>query len=229
MEQIPNFQIPPDAQSRSRFRQRATKQLQFALDITVLLGAFGLSYLLRFDFSVREETLKAWLIQLPLVALIQLMALVVAGVYSFVWRYIGMGEIKAFVRAASGAALLLVAFRFGLPEQLQEWRVPFSVIVMDTILAFGGVLALRVMRRAVYERHEKQKKPGSTTAKQKKVLLVGAGRAGVLAAKEIQGRGDMDLDVKGFVDDDPKKQGSVIHQVRVIGTTRDLPSLVRKL
>jgi len=229
MKLTPNPQVTPETQSRSRFRQIATKQLQFALDITVLLGAFGLSYLLRFDFVLRGQALKDCLIQLPLVALIQLMALGLAGVYSFIWRYIGMGEIKAFVRAASGAALLLILFRFGLPDQLQEWRVPLSVIVMDTIVAFGGVLALRVMRRAVYERREKKKMPGSKKGAHKKVLLVGAGRAGVLAAKEIQGRGDIDLDVKGFVDDDPKKQGSVIHQVRVIGTTRDLPGLVRKL
>ena len=60
-------------------------------------------------------------------------------------------------------------------------------------------------------------------------LLVGAGRAGVLAAREIVGRGDMNLDVKGFVDDDLEKQGAVIHGIRVLGTTEDLPRLVKEL
>ncbi|MFV2074433.1 MAG: polysaccharide biosynthesis protein, partial [Thermoanaerobaculales bacterium] len=63
----------------------------------------------------------------------------------------------------------------------------------------------------------------------KPVLLVGAGQAGVLAAREITNRGDMGLDIRGFVDDDPEKQGSVIQGVKVIGVTRDLPRLVPEL
>jgi FlaA1/EpsC-like NDP-sugar epimerase len=59
------------------------------------------------------------------------------------------------------------------------------------------------------------------------VLLIGAGQAGVLAAREIHGRGDTGLVIKGFIDDDPQKQGSVIYGVKVLGTTEDMPWLVR--
>ena len=67
------------------------------------------------------------------------------------------------------------------------------------------------------------------TSQRVPTLLVGAGRAGVLAAREIVGRGDMHLDVKGFVDDDADKQGAVIQGIRVLGTTEALPRLVKEL
>ncbi|HEX8650338.1 MAG TPA: nucleoside-diphosphate sugar epimerase/dehydratase [Pyrinomonadaceae bacterium] len=206
------------------------KQLQFAMDLIVLVAAFAFSYLLRFDFDIPEGWLLNGLTQLPYVVLIQFTVLILTGIYSFIWRYIGMAEVKAFILAALMSALPVLILRMSLPDRFQGWMVPRSVIVIDTILGFGGVLGLRVLRRALYEHFEKRHKRTRTRDKLKRpVLLIGAGRAGVLAAREIQGRGDIDLLIKGFVDDDQRKQGSVIHRVKVLGTTEDLPRLVDEL
>jgi len=215
--------------SRNRLMSRFS---QFALDLVVLAAAFVLANLLRFDFVLDESRLRAMSIQLPLVLLVQFSALFLMGVYSFIWRYVGLAELMAFVKAAVVAGVVLLAFRLLMPSGLQHWKIPLSIIVMDTFLAFGGVLGLRVLRRVVYERGEKQKHSNGAAngnGRRKAVLLVGAGRAGVLAAKEIQGRGDMALEILGFVDDDPEKQGAVIHGVKVLGTSRELPRLAGEL
>jgi FlaA1/EpsC-like NDP-sugar epimerase len=206
------------------------KQLQFAMDLIVLVAAFALAYLLRFDFDIPDQWLLHGLTQLPYVVLIQFVVLLLTGVYAFIWRYIGMAEVKAFILAALMSALPVLILRMSLPDRFQGWMVPRSVIVIDTILGFGGVLGLRVLRRALYEHFEKRQKRARTPERVKRpVLLIGAGRAGVLAAREIQGRGDIDLEVKGFVDDGRRKQGSVIHRIKVLGTTEDLPRLVHEL
>ncbi|HTY42069.1 MAG TPA: nucleoside-diphosphate sugar epimerase/dehydratase [Thermoanaerobaculia bacterium] len=216
--------------SKTSTHWRITRGLQYTLDVTVLVLAFVFAYLLRFEFAVPDRELARAAQQLPYVVLIQFTALALAGVYSFIWRYVGMGEVKAFVYAGLWSGLALAVMRLSLPARFGEWRVPLSIILMGTILAFGGVVGLRVLRRYLYELSQRRERATvSSGSDVVPTLLVGAGRAGVLAAREIVGRGDMNLDVKGFIDDDVEKKGAVIHGIRVLGTTEDLPRLVKDL
>jgi FlaA1/EpsC-like NDP-sugar epimerase len=218
--------------SRSWRADLLTRKSQFALDTVVLMSAFVLAYLLRFDFAIPEQETQRMLYQLPFVLLFQLLLLRLAGIYAFVWRYVGMAEVKAFMVAALWSALTLLALRTWLPEQLQPARIPLSVTVVDTLIAFGGVLALRVLRRALYERGTKRQNAKGQLQRRlvkKPVLLIGAGRAGVMIAREIRLRGDIDLEVRGFIDDDRNKMGSVIQGVKVLGTAEDIPRLVTEL
>lgn len=207
------------------------RELQFALDLSVLAVAFVLAYLLRFDFQIPEPYVEWLLVQLPVVMLVQFLVVLFTGMYQYVWRYVGMSELLAFLRGAVYSAAPLVLLRLGLSDAYQPWRIPLSVILMDTLFAFGGLLALRVLRRGLYERYERVRRQSDQrgpAARRKPVLLVGAGRAGVLAVKEIKGRGDMDVEPVGFVDDDPLKRGTVIQGLKVLGATADLPTLVRQ-
>ena len=218
------------ALNRKTIQPRLTRGLQFALDVAVLVFAFTFAYLLRFEFAVPDKEIGNAVQQLPYVVLLQFAALALAGVYSFIWRYVGMGEIKAFAYAGLWSGLALAVLRLSLPERFGGWKVPLSVILMGTVLAFGGVLGLRVLRRYFYEVTQRRERTATSGGdKHVPTLLVGAGRAGVLAAREIVGRGDMNLDVKGFVDDDIEKKGAVVHGIRVLGTTEDLPRLVKDL
>ena len=227
----PGLEAPLDtSQKRSPWAWSLHRRTQFVLDLAVLVAAFAFAYLLRFDFRVPARAFESGLIQLPLVVLVQFVALYLARVYTFVWRYVGIREVQSFVRAALFSALPLLALRLGLPDDYGWWRVPLSVIVIDTMVAFGGLLAMRVLRRVLYERFERDHRAlAGDGTRRKPVLLIGAGRAGVLAVREIQGRGDMDIEPIGFIDDDPLKQGMVIHGVRVLGSTREIPRLAREL
>ena len=195
-----------------------TRRVQMACDVVILTGAFIVAYLLRFEFTPPRAVLLGALIQLPLVVPIQFAALNAAGVHSFIWRYVGMRELKAFVSAAAWSSLVLITLRFSLPDRFAVGRVPLSIIVIGTGLGFGGVLALRLLRRSLYERAEKRKRrPRPNLGERQRTLLLGAGQAGVIAARELEGAIDSELDIKGFVDDDPAKQGMVIQGLRVSG------------
>jgi FlaA1/EpsC-like NDP-sugar epimerase len=207
------------------------RPFQFLADLCVLCGAFFLAYLLRLDFQISEYYSENALNQLPFVILVQFSALFLVGAYSILWRYVSLEDIKAFLKAALISGVVLIAFRLLLsPERFIRWQVPLSIILMDTMFAFAGLLALRVLRRFAYEFSEKRIITGARRRlKPKSTLFVGAGRIGAAAIKEVAGRADAELQIKGFVDDDRHKKGGSVNGVKVLGTTDDLARLVDEL
>ena len=209
------------------------RPFQFLADVAVLCGAFFLAYLLRFNFDIEENYIyfDNALIQLPFVVFVQFASLFLVGAYSIIWRYVSLEDIKAFLKAAvmSGIVLLLVRFLLS-PERFIRWQVPLAIIVMDAIFAFAGLLGLRVLRRFYYELSEKGKfQVGKKRKIRKSTLIVGAGRLGAATVKEVLGRADTELDIKGFIDDDRYKKGGSVGSVKVLGTTDDLARLADEL
>jgi len=166
---------------------------------------------------------------------VQFVALTIAGARSSIWRYTDLEHLKSFVFAALGSLIFVLLLRLTLPAPHAAWRVPLSVNVIDVLLAFGGTYSMRVLRRAEYEHKQKRlqlkKHNGNGNGHKKRpVLLIGAGRAGLLAAKEIEARGDLDLEIRGFVDDERNKRGrTIVNGHKVLGTTPELAELVKHL
>lgn len=226
-----NMGQPEQPETVMWWQRLLTKQLHYLMDLTLLLAAFVLAYLLRFDFEIPPNYFYQGLIQSPWVILFQFIALNSFGVYKFIWRFVGLAELKAFLKAALFSAVPLLLLRVFLPGDFQEFRVPISITLMDTCLAIGGVLGLRVLRRMLYERYEKQANERQVwgtgvSIEPTRALLIGAGNAGVATAKVILARQAMKLQVKGFVDDDVMKRGAIIQGIKVLGSTRELPALV---
>ncbi len=217
----------------ARFRRHLVSAgTQTIFDISVLAAGFVVAYLLRFEFQIPRNYWHYVLAQTPFVVLLQFLALTLTGGRGFIWRYTDMAHIKSFLYAALGSLLVVVLLRVTLSDEHQSWRIPFSVAFFDCVLAFGGTFGLRVLRRAVYEGNKRRGrvKGNGHIKKRRPVLLIGAGEAGVLAAKEIEARGDLDLEIKGFIDDDRMKMGrAVVQRHKVLGTTDALPRLVHSL
>ena len=99
-------------------------------------------------------------------------------------------------------------------------HVPFSVIALEALLSLAGMGGLRVVARLADERRERQTRVAPSFTR--RALLVGAGRTGVLAVRELQARPDMGYEVVGLVDDDPGKHGQKIQGVPVLGGSGDI-------
>ena len=204
---------------------------QFLLDIAVLSVAFFIAYLPAINVQLAEFYLEIALRQLPFVILIQFLALLLVGAYSILWRYVSIEDLKVFLTAALLSGAVLIALRFLLIfTDFNLWQVPISVILIDTVLGFGALLALRVLRRFFYEIGDKNRTFGTKRRiKRKAALLVGAGRMGATLVKEMSGRADAEFDIRGFVDDDTRKKGGSVSGIKVLGTTQDLRHLVAEM
>jgi len=204
---------------------------QILLDLATLALAFIVAYQLRFDFNPPTHVIQILLWQLPFVVAVQFITLTVTGGRSFMWRYTGIAHIRSFLYAALMSVTLAGLMRLALPNAEQVWRIPLSVNFFDAVLAFGGTFAIRTLRRVFYENQRRTARQkihrNSKSTDRDRVLLIGAGQAGVLVANEIEGRGDLDLSIVGFVDDDKLKVGrTVVRKHKVLGTTEDLPDLI---
>jgi FlaA1/EpsC-like NDP-sugar epimerase len=207
------------------------RPLQLFADLIILCAAFFLAYLPGINRQLSQFYFEVALNQLPFVILIQFYSLYLVGAYSILWRYISIEDLKVFLKAAVISGVILLAFRFLLIfTNFNVWQVPISVIFIDTALAFGGLLMIRVARRFFYEVSEKQRFTlTKVKLKRHSTLFVGAGRIGASLVKEVIGRRDAELDVKGFVDDDRFKRGGSVGGVKVLGTTDDMARLVDEL
>jgi FlaA1/EpsC-like NDP-sugar epimerase len=200
--------------------------LQVAFDLAVLSCAYWLAFEFRFEFSIPRPWLPPGLIGWAYVVPIEYALLSVFGVPRYSWRYISIRDTARIAIALMLATMLLVTIRLAPPARLEILVVPFGVLCMNLFLCFVGLVAVRATRRILGEQHERLLR--SAGRKRERVLLLGAGQAGVVVAREIAGRPDLALQPVGFLDDDHHKVGMQIGGLPVLGRIDEVAEIARR-
>jgi FlaA1/EpsC-like NDP-sugar epimerase len=206
--------------------------LRTVIDLTALSAAYFVAYIIRFDAHLPLQMLKLMVFTWPYIVGFELGILYLFSVPHFAWRYVGLREAQRVLWATivSSLAILLVrlvaAHITPVFDYAEYALVPIGCIAANAVLSFLCITGVRFTRRIVVERAHSL---GFTKGQQLRVptLLLGAGQAGVLIAKEIQMRPDLPLAPLGFLDDDVSKLGTIVHGVRVLGKTVDLAEITR--
>ena len=122
------------------------------------------------------------------------------------------------VVAASLAAFLVFSF-----FDIHAADVPRTVWVIDGLLTLALVAGSRMLARTIIERPQSR----SIVARGKEVIVVGAGDAAQLMLREMLRTPSLGYTPIGLIDDDPRKKNLRLHGIRVLGTTDELPHLLR--
>ena len=146
------------------------------------------------------------------------------GLYHRYWRYASVDELTliglAVIGAASAAGILYVVLE---PLLHVASRLPRSVPVLDGLLTLVYTGGTRFTPRLV--EHLRLKAQGRDHCE--RVLIVGAGSAGTMIARELVANPQLRLYPIGFVDDNPAKRGSTIQGIPVLGGCQDIPWLAK--
>ncbi len=209
-----------------RERLKYSRVWHFIIDSTVIAFALLTSYLFRFDGLPPTDYQRQFVVLLPYMILLYMGVNLVWRVYSFVWRFTSLREGLILLLSVTSSGLLTLLVRILVLEAIPSQRVPFGVLLAQPGLTFIGFLGTRMLRRIQYTYLLRDKTGGSSPERVRRVLLVGAGNAGMMLVRELENH--RNFKIVGFLDDDRRKQGSVIGGIRVLGTTRVVSAVIRE-
>ncbi|HEX5937020.1 MAG TPA: nucleoside-diphosphate sugar epimerase/dehydratase [Actinomycetota bacterium] len=219
---LPGLAEPRGASLPDRLVQRLRRDIPLALlDAVVVTAAYTLPLVVRIDGQIPERFWLGLRGTLPLLIVLHLSANLLFGLYGQMWRYASVDEARRVVYAGMTGAAFVVGgwFAFG------PYPLPRSVVAAGAVLSFIGFGALRFQSRLfAFHRHTAKDKGA-----RERILVFGAGDAGAMVLRDLTAHPQLGLRALGMVDDDPRKRGFAIADVRVLGNRADIPRLVQRL
>lgn len=193
-----------------------TRRLAFLslLDsIIVMTSIYFVLLILRIDLRVFIS---------PTILITMLTLLTFHHIYAFIfrlyhkaWEYASVGELTAIVKAVT-----LSIFSTAIVQLIVIHDIYFRVLIltwmMHMLLIGGSRFCWRVFRDSYY-------KPKT---QKKRTLIIGAGAAGTMVAKQLLLSTDSDLEPIGFIDDDSRKINLDYFGLPVFGNVREIYRIV---
>ena len=194
--------------------------VQLLVDAGLVALAYWLAFALRFDQGIPERYSDLLWQTIAFVVVGKVLIFAAFGLYEKWWRYVGLRDFEQILKAVVVASLVMVG-------ALYVWSptdsdLPRSIAVMDGLMTLALIGGVRLAIRSVLERPPR----GAMLPKGQEVLIVGAGEGGQLVAREMLRTPALRQTPIGFVDDDPRKRGMRVHELKVLGTTTELDRLL---
>jgi FlaA1/EpsC-like NDP-sugar epimerase len=188
------------------------------------VAAVGLAvttaFQLQYDFAIPPSQAPVLRHALLLAILIKLPVFDCVGFYRSLRRFVSIPDLySVFVGNVAGSALFAAIAILAIGPEM-----PRSIVVTDGIICFLATALVRFSVRIFDEAFGERARQPRTG-----ILIYGAGRAGAELLHEIHSNSASRYSVKGFLDDDPLKQGAVIRGAPVLGTGREAFCVVQRL
>ncbi|MHA6261279.1 polysaccharide biosynthesis protein [Sporosarcina sp. CAU 1771] len=139
------------------------------------------------------------------------------GLYRKAWSYASIGELKSIFKAVSFTIVVVAIVQLFVIQNIVVR--PLILIWMFHIIFIGGSrLSWRVYRDSLLQQNRKATK---------RTMIVGAGQAGTMVARQLLQNPESGMKPILFVDDDSAKHGLEIFGLKVQKGTIHIPSIVQ--
>lgn len=206
------------------------RAVKLGLDLVVFAFAITAAYVVRFEQWPTGVHSLQLLLLLPVLPALRFASGQLFGMHRTSWRVFGMRDVLRLLAAVGVVSVALLGLRLVMPWLIPEATViPLGVIALEGFLVLAGTIGVRLAVRVGDERSARRQLPEAESQTTRRALLVGAGRAGSMAARELRRRPDAGYVPVGFVDDDPTRAGLAVEGVQVLGTTHQVAELARSV
>lgn len=191
-----------------------------AADTALIILSIYISYLLRFDFVIREVFVTTFPYVFVLLTATIILCFNFFKIYKRIWQYTSLGDLIAIMKGVVAGAIGFYLIHNGITSHFYPGIiVPRSIYPLTIITSFLLIGGSRVVWRLFRQNF------GKKLPHQRKALIVGAGEAGVTVVKELKKEGS-GLYPIAFIDDNLQKQNFEVVGVPVVGTRNDIPAIV---
>ena len=179
--------------------------LIFLIDMAIVLFSVIVAYLLRFNFHVPEVEMRQWPLVFTTVLTVRALSFIISKTYAGIIRYTSTEDaIRIFLVILAGSVLFGILNLLSFYFINEKYVVPFSIIIIEFITVIFAMVTFRIVVKIAYL--EITNPSGSRT----RVLIFGAGEAGLIAKRALDRDAGSRYKVVAFVDDDRSKWGKKI-------------------
>ncbi|MDP3313051.1 nucleoside-diphosphate sugar epimerase/dehydratase [Lutibacter sp.] len=191
-------------------KQNIPRWMVLMIDCYIVINTFILAYFIRFNFELTFDVSKLKF-QLPLVLLVALVSFISIGSYKGAIRHTSFKDAVNISLASILILIFLSMFVFlnrnyGI---LVNFTIPISILTIHFLLNMLALIVLRHIFKEFYKLLTEEVKVN------KRVLIYGAGEAGILTYLVLKQDKESGVDIEGFVDDDKRKANIKIHGLKV--------------
>ncbi|WZL73663.1 nucleoside-diphosphate sugar epimerase/dehydratase [Clostridiaceae bacterium 35-E11] len=190
------------------------------LDIILINFAAVAALSLRFEFHIPQNYLFNYTDHAIIMTVVMFVIYYFSNLYNSLWRYASIDELVYVVLASfAGSSLLFILFSI---LQIALPRSFYILFLLLNITFVGGTrFAYRFIRRvkSFYLKEDTDKK---------RVLIIGGGKAGSMVIKEMHNNPQIQKQPIGVIDDDLSKYKRKIHGVPVVGTRKNIKSVIQE-